>query len=897
MISQSPVLFWLYRLLIRLYPAEFRAEWTSEMLPTVLKKERELGADANAPVRFRFWIGELYAVVRTAFAQRVKRARPGSPKRRRPVLIEPVLRDLQFALRQLRRRPGLTAAAVLTLALGIGANTAVFSVVSGVLLKPLPYHEPDRLVRVYDEFPDFPHFPLAPAAFIDYRELELPFSEFAVFTVANLQLSDADRPEQLTGMAVSSEFFTVLGLEPLLGRGFARDEELSGNHYQVVLGHEFWQHRFGGHPAILGQTLDLSGRTFTVVGVAHPDLLSPGGSFRSVAHGETVDVWWPLVLGPDEQPRGSHYLNGVARLRDGVSLGQAEAIMTGIAAEVSAPFVDPDDDLPGATIGLVSLSEDIVGQARYTLLVLLGAAGLILLMACVNMAGVMLARASDRQEEIALRMAIGASRGHLVRQLLVEGAVVATFGGIAGVVLGVVGLEQLLGLAPEELPRIYAIRLDIGVLVFALGATTLTAVFAGLVPAFHSRHFDVADALKASGTRAIRSAERWRRVLVVSQVSLAVVLLVGAGLLLRSLLELQDVDPGFRPEGVLTAGLSLPSARYPSRETRVEFYREFESRAGQIPGVEAAGVSYALPWNGYDENSGFEIEGWVPPDGLLMSVRYHFVGPEFLDAIGVPLLEGRGLSTSDDRSPESQQVALVSQTMARRFWREQPDGGEPVGSRIRFWGEPRTVVGVIGDVADGPTDVDVRPAVFVPITQVPRNRASIALKTGGDPMSFVNPLREVVASIDPALPLAEIRPLSEIAGAQTASARFTVVLVGLFASVALALAIVGLYGLLSYLVGQRRREIAVRMALGAERGRVLNLVVREGVAMAAVGLLLGLAGSVALARLVTSLLFGVAPFDPLTLAVVALGVLAVAAASCLLPAMRAANLEPTQAMR
>jgi len=921
--SRSPVLFWIYRFLLRLYPAEFRAEWTSEMVPTVLRKERELGTDAGLAERLRFWLGELRSVIRTALAQRLQSARAGSsprvagsprafaparrgshtsalaggPNRGRIGIFEPIARDLRFALRQLSRRPGLTVAAVLTLALGIGANTAVFSVVSGVLIEPLPYPEPDRLVRVYDESPDFPRFPVAPAAFNDYRELDLPFSGFAVYSVGNLQFSADDRPEQLTCMRISSEFFDVVGLPPVLGRGFTREEEMAGNQARVVLGHEFWQRRFDGDPSVLRRTLELSGRTFTVVGVAHPDLQSPGGDFRSVAHGEAVDVWWPLVLGPDDQPRFSHYLNGVARLRDGVSLDQAESAMTAIAAEVVEPFLRPEDERGRWTIDLVPLSDDIVGQTRSTLLVLLGAAGLILLLTCVNIAGVMLARASDRQEEIALRMAIGASRGHLVRQLLVEGAVVATLGGIAGVVLGVFGLHQLLALAPDGLPRIFAIELDLGVLTFALGATALTAIFAGLAPAFLARHFEVADALKEAGARAVQSAVRSRRLLVVSQVTLAVVLLVGAGLLLRSFLQLQQVNPGFEPEGVLTARVSLPSARYPNGGARAEFYRELENDLALIPGVEAAGVSYALPWNGYDENSGFEIEGWAPPEDLLLSVRYHFVGPGFFDAISVPLLEGRGFRASDDRSAESQQVAIISETTARRYWRDQPDARELVGSRINFWGELRTIVGVIGEVADGPTDIDVRPAVFVPISQITRSSASIALKTAGDPMSLVNPLREVVAGIDPALPLAEIRPLSEIAGAQTASARFTVVLVGLFAGAALALAVVGLYGLLSYLVGQRRREIAVRMALGAQRVQVLNLVVREGVAMAAVGLALGLVGSVALARLVTSLLFGVAPFDPVTLLAVGIGVLAVASASCLLPALRAASLEPTQAMR
>jgi predicted permease len=773
----------------------------------------------------------------------------------------------------------------------------VFSVVSGVLLEPLPYPEPDRLVRVYDENPNFPRFPLAPAAFNDYRELELPFSGFATFNRGNLQLSDDDRPEQLTGMRVSSGFFQVLGMEPVLGRGFTREQELEGNHYQVVLGYQLWQRRFNGDASVLGRTLELSGRTFTVVGVAHPDLQSPGGSFRSVSHGEAVDLWWPLVLGPAEQPRNSHYLNGVARLRNGVSLEQAEAAMSIIAADVFAPFVDPEDEGDAWTIDLVALSEDVVGQARSTLLVLLGAASLILLMACVNMAGVMLARAAERQGEIALRMAIGASRGHLIRQMLVEGAVVAVLGGLVGVVLGVVGLGQLLGLAPEGLPRVYAIGLDARVLSLAVGATAVTALAAGLVPAFHTRNFEVAGTLQADGGRAIRSAVRSRRVLVVSQVALAVVILVGAGLLLRSLVGLQHVDPGFRPDGVLTARLGLPSARYSSAQDRAGFYRELEMRLAGLPGVQATGVSYALPWNGYDENSGFEIEGWEPPEDLLMSLRYHFVGADFLEAIGVPLLEGRGLRYSDDGSPDSPPVALINEAMARLFWREQPGAGNPLGSQIHFWGQVVTVVGIVGNVKDGPSSAETRPAAFFPILQFPRSSASVAIQTRGDPMSIVGSLREVVASIDPALPLADVRLLSEIAGATTAPARFTVLLVGMFAAMALALAVVGLYGLLSYLVGQRSQEIAVRMALGAASGRVLRLVVTEGVLLTAFGLVLGIAAGLALARLLASLLFGITPFDPLTLVGVALAVLLVAGASCLLPAMRAARVEPARAMR
>jgi predicted permease len=913
----SVLCFKFYRLLLGLYPADFRREWSDEVLRTLGRREAALGAGTVR--RLRFWSREMAALVRTALGQRWAWARVADPGRvssgiargRRertpatrgpgrwpPPAIEPIIRDLRFAVRQLLRRPGLTVAALVTLALGIGANTAVFSVVSGVLLEPLPYPAPDRLVRVYDRSPNFPRFPLAPAAFVDYRELDLPFSGIATFAVGNLQLAEGDRPEQLTGMQVSSEFFGLLGLEPILGRGFNRDEEITGNHRKVVLGYQFWQRRLDGDPGILGKTLELSGRTFTVVGVAHPDLQSPGGSFRSVAHGENVDIWRPLVFGPGELQRFSHYLNGVARLREGVSVEQAEASMTTIAAEVLAPYRPADLAADLWRIAVVPLSDDIVGPARTALLVLLGAAGLILLLACVNIAGVMLARAADRQGEIALRMAIGASRGHLIRQMLVEAAVVASLGGLAGVILGVVGLERLLAIAPEGLPRLYAIELDTRVLAFALGATALTAVSAGLAPALHTGHFDVADTLKETGVRAVRSAVRSRRVLVVSQVALAVILLVGAGLLLRSFVSLRRVDPGFTPEGVLTARISLPSARYPTSADRIRFFEELDTRLESLPGVEAGGISHALPWSGYDENSAFAIEGWQPPEGLWMSLRYHFVSPGFHEAIGVPLLEGRTLSASDDRSTDAPPVAVINETMARRYWWEQPGAGSPLGSRVRlFMDRPVTIVGVVGDVRDGPSSVEARPALFLPIFQWSHSDVAVALRTQRDPMSLAAPLREIVASIDAALPLTKVRPLSEIAGAKTASARFTALLVGLFAAVALVLAVVGLYGLLSYLVGQRRREMAVRMALGAERARVLRLVVTEGVVLAAVGLLCGLVGSTVLAQLVASLLFGVAPLDPTTIVGVVLGVLAVAGAACLLPAMRAASVEPIQAMR
>ncbi len=806
--------------------------------------------------------------------------------------VDQFRRDLRFGVRHLARRPGLTAAAVLTLALGIGANTAVYSVVSGVLMEPLPYPQPDRLVRVFDDHTRFPRFPLSPANFLDYRDRDLPFQDFALFMRADLQLAEGERPERLTAMRVSAGFFRVLGISPLLGRGFTSDEELQGSHYVAVLSHRLWQQRFAADPDILGRTIELSGRPFTVIGVAQPGIQHPGGDFRSVPHGQPVDVWWPLVLGPGEQPRFSHYLNGIARLRDGVLLEQASAAAKAVASEVAEAHPHA---IGPCTVELEPLRDDVVGQARPMLLVLLGAAGLILLIACVNVAGVMFARAAERRSEIAVRIALGAGSGHLLRQMLVEGALVALLGGAAGLALAVWALPQLLGMAPAGLPRLYAIGMDGRVLSFALAATAATALFAGLAPAFHARRFDVASTLRADSGGALRRAARSRRAFVVAQAALAVVLLVGAGLLLRTFVELRRVDPGFRPEGVLTASLSLPSARYPARQDRAAFHRELVDRLEALPSVRAAGVSYALPWTGYDESTGFEIEGWAPPPDLILTMRYHFVSRGFLQSIGVPLVAGRQLTRGDDA--EAPAVVLINESMARHYWTEQADAGQPLGSRLRFYGRTWTVVGIVGDVKDGPAAARAEPAVFIPVLQWPMRSVAVALRTEGDPLRLAEPLRQTVAGLDPGLPIADVRTLADVAAANTADARFTVWLVGLFAAVALALAVVGLYGLMSYLVGQRTREIAVRMALGAGRSHVLRLVVGEGVVLAAVGLGLGLVASLAFARLMATLLYGVAPFDPATLVGVAAVLLLVAGAACYLPARRAAAVEPMRAMR
>jgi len=888
-------LFHLYRYFLALYPRDFRRDWGEDLLHTMAVREEHLRSGAGTLRRVRFWIREFWAVARTGIHLRLKKrfsspsGSPG-PGSRQP--FDRLVRNLRFAFRQLLRRPGLTVAAVMTIALGIGANTAVFSVVSGILAEPLPYPEPERLVRVFDDHTGFPLFPLSRANFLDFRARETPFSDMALYVRSDLQLAADDRPEQLTGMAVSHGFFRTLGMDPILGRGFTRESELSGNQFETVLGYHIWERRFASDPGILGQVLTLSGRPFTVVGVAAPDLRPPGGDFMAVAHGQMVDLWLPLVLGPEEQSRSRHNVNGIARMKDGFTVEEAEANMKAIATEVAELYPRQGE---ACTVELVPLSEDIVGEARPMLSVLLGAAALILLIACVNVAGVMLARAAERRGEIAVRVAIGAGQGHILRQMLVEGAVVAVLGGVAGVGLAVVSMSKILALAPDDLPRIYSIGLDGKVLAFALVATAATALFAGLAPALHARGFNVANALQSDGGRTIRRAVRSRRILVVLQSGLAVILLVGAGLLLRSFNELRSVDPGFEPQGVLTAGLSLPSANYGQPEERARFLRELKVRLEEIPGVERAGITNALPWSGFDENAGFAIEGWAPPEDRVLSLRYHFVSPGYLESIGVPVVVGRSIQESDDF--EASSALVINESAARIYWNGPEGAGEVLGSIVYVYGNEWTVVGIVGDVKDGPGEAQARPAAFMPLLSVSVRNLSLTLSTRGDPMALAPLLHRAVASIDPTLPLTKIQPLTEIAEGTTTKARFTSLLVGLFASMALLLAVVGLYGLMVYLVGQRNREIAVRRALGAQTSEVVQAVVLEGMALAAGGLVLGLAGSLVLTRLLASLLYGVSPFDPITLLLVAGGLLGVAGISCFLPARRAAGIQPMRAMR
>jgi predicted permease len=801
--------------------------------------------------------------------------------------MDNLTQDLRFAFRLLTKNPGFTAVAVFTLALGIGANAAIFDVVNGVLLKPLPYKEPDRIVRVFESHPRFPTFPISPANFLDYRERNDVFDDFSTFARGDLDLSVNGRPERLTGMRVSHGFFRLLGFEPELGRAFLPTDEINGNEHVAIISHALWERSFGRDPAIVGSSVPLSGMSFTVIGVMGAGLQHVGGDYRSLSHGGIVDVWWPLGLDP--KVRTSHFLNAIGKLKPEITREQAEARMNVIAQQLEGQYPEDKD----WRIRLVSLRDEIVGGAQTMLLILFGAAGFVLLIACVNIANLLLARATARQKEMAVRTALGAGRFRLVRQMVTESLLIAALGGMAGLAVAKWGIEALVALGPKQIPRIHMIALDWRTLAFTLTAALLTGALFGLAPALQVSKVNLSDSLKEGGRGSSGGAQhnRLRGLLVIAEVSLAFVLLIGAGLLIRTFFYLQKVDPGFNPERVLTASIDLPGARYQTAKQRSAFYRELVDRLAALPGVQGAAATSDLPWTGYDENTSFGIEGRQFSADESPSAQYHFATPTYFQTLGIPLLAGRFFSETDNA--DASRVIIINKSMADRYW---PDD-EPVGKRVRLWGETRTIAGVVGDVNDSPADLRTKPGFFFPLSQQGQRNMIVVLRAQADPLSLLAAVRHEIAALDSELPLSDIRTLEQIASSAVARTRFTMLLLAIFAGVALLLAAVGIYGVMSYAVTQRIHEIGIRVALGAQRRDVIGLVAKQGMALALVGICVGLAAALALTRVMSSLLFGVSATDPVTFAGIAALLMGVALGACFVPARRAVKMDPMIALR
>ena len=802
--------------------------------------------------------------------------------------------DLRYAARALRHHPGFTAVAVLALALGIGGNTAIFSVANGLLVKPLPYPDPSRLIRVFESNPaaGFPRFPISPANFLDYREQNRVFESLAIFTRRDFELSMGDRPERLSGLAISAGYFGVLGFRPQLGREFERADELSEAGL-VILSHGVWERRLHGDANIIGRSIRLSGVPHTVVGVMPRGLQHVGGDYRSLPHGDAVDVWAPMRLVPGRSPRGAHFLNAIGRLRQGIPLEPAGLNMNLTAEALERQYPETNRNW---RIRLETLRDDIVGRAQPLLLVLMGAVGFVLLIGCVNVANLLLARATFRQRELAVRSALGAGRARLIRLFLAESLLLAALGGAAGLALSMLGVRILLAIAPQNLPRLHEISVDARVFLFAFGLTLLTGTVCGLAPALRSSRVDLSQALK-EGSRSATGGLRQtaiRDLLVLAEVSLAFVLLVGAGLLMKSFLLLLRTDPGFRPESVITMSISLPPARYQQGVSR--FFAEIVERVGKLPGVLSAGASSDLPWTGYDENSSFRIEGRPESPQDRIHARFHSVTETYFQAIGVSLAAGRFFDARDNQ--EAPRVILVNQSMAHRYW----PGEAAVGKRITFSGQPAakdwfTIVGVIGDVKDAPRDRQAEPAFYWSHRQQSLRSMMLAVRSGLPPQELIPAIRGEIAALDLDLPIADVRTLEEIASAAVAEQRFGLAVFTIFAGLALLLSAIGIYGVISYSVNQRVHEIGIRMAIGASRRNISTIVLLQCLKATAGGLLFGVALSLGVTRLLEGFLFEVKPTDPASLIGAVLVLLTAALVACWVPLRRALAVDPAIALR
>ena len=795
------------------------------------------------------------------------------------------LQDLRYALRSLRKNPGFTLVAVLTLALGIGANTTIFSVVHAVLLRPLPYRDPERLVTLWQNNgkAGVTRDDVSPANFLDWREQSRSFESMAGIEPFGLSLSDQGEPERFSAFLVTAGFFEVLGMNPLYGRWFAPEEYQPGNDHVVAIGYGLWRRRFGGDTGLIGQTLRLNGQPYRVVGIMAPEFQFP----------LEREVWAPRPIREhDRQLRGPTYWNVVGRLKPGVSARQAQDEMGAIAGTLARQYPETNG---GMGVTVVPLAELLTGESRPALLLLLGAVFLLLMIACANVANLLLVRAAERQREFAIRRALGARRGRLVRQLFTEGVVLAALGGLAGLLLSRWGLSLVLGFPSARMPRLEQVGLDAGVLLFALGASLLTALFFGLAPAAQLARME----RPSTGERGVipgkagPARHRLRHGLVICEVALALVLLTGAGLLLRSFAKLLSVDPGFAKERVLALQVFL--GRNQNAEQMTGFFDQALERVAAVPGVRNAAVVSSPPFIGLEQDTPFTIEGRrPPPPGQEPSAYYTEVSADYLAALGVPLRRGRFITKLDRSGAIS--VVVINDTMARRAFPTQ----DPVGMKLTVMHDPpvtRQIVGVIGDVLHKGLDSLPRPEMFVPYPQSPTPQMTFLVKTTADPAGMLPAVKASIREVNRLQTFAKEVTMEQLVADSLERKRFNLFLLGSFAGLALALAGIGIYGMVSYATRQRTREIGVRIALGAQAEDVLRLLVGQGMALAGTGVAIGMIGALALTRLMRSLLFGVGAADPLTFAVIAGLMASFALLACWIPARRATRVDPVEALR
>lgn len=799
-------------------------------------------------------------------------------------MLEHVWQDTRYGIRMLRRNPGFTAVAVVTLALGIGANTAIFSVVNGILLRPLPYQDPARLVMMWHnntkehKSQDW----MAYQTLLDLREENKSFQDVAGMTLQwRFGLATEEGQETLQGYWVSASFFSLLGVEPFRGRAFLPEEDKPGGAPAVIVSHRLWQNAFGADPNILGRTITIDNHPAPVVGVM------PAG-FKFV---DDADLWAPLAQNPffARGPRSVRVVSAIARLKPGVTLPEARTEMEAIAGRLAQAHPDTN---AGLDVNVIQLQEQIVGKVRPALLVLLGAVGFVLLITCANMANLLVARASARETEIAVRIALGAGRGRIVRQLLTESVLLSLVGGAAGLLLALGGLRLLRSAGPAALPRVQEISIDGSVLGFTLAASVLTGILFGLLPAFQILKASLRDSLK--GSRATQPGGRTRSVLVVTEVALALMMLIGAGLMIRSFSRLMHVDPGFNPDHLLTLQMDVGPAYGPRPERRIALYHEMFERLEALPGVKSAGGVTRLPL-GAGSSTKLEIEGRPVAAGEEPEIEFRRASTHYFQAMGIPLRDGRTFTERD--GPGAPTVAVINEAAAERFW----PGENPIGRHVRFFGDSDgpwfTVVGIVGDVKHFGLDLQAPGELYMSFDQGPPGGPRIAIRTSIDAASLIPAVRNELRAIDKQMGISQVETMDDIVSKSTADRRFQALLLGAFAALALILAAVGIYGVMAYGVAQRTHELAIRIALGAQTVDVFRLVVGQGMRLALIGVAAGLAGAFGLTRFLRTLLFELEPTDPITFAVVSVLLALVALLACYVPARRASRVDPIAGLR
>jgi putative ABC transport system permease protein len=804
------------------------------------------------------------------------------------------VQDIRYAFRMLLKQPGFTLIVVLTLALGIGANTTIFSAIDAVLLNPLPYKDPARLMVPWET-----NRQLGPETwdrneatignFLDWRSRNRVFDQLASLFYTDMILTGIGEPERIKSCVVTTNFFQLLGVQPMLGRSFLPEEEIPGNPHSVILSHDLWQRLFSSDPSLINKTLTLNGRQVLVSGVMPPGFEV---QFPTSVH---VDMWVPMIIDSGVPDRSNNFLYALGRLKQDVSREQAQAEMDLVASQLQQQYPETNAE---RGVRVVPLHKQVVGNVESYLYMLFAAVGFVLLIAGANVAGLLLARVTARDKEVAIRIALGATRWRLIRQLLTESVILSALSGLLGLLFAYAGIKLLLALTPSEVPRLHEIGLHVPVFLWTLGISLVTGVVFGLAPALQASRPDLNKALKESSGQNLgsHSRSRLRNVLVVSEVAVALLLLVGAGLMTRSFFRLQQVNPGFEAANVLSMYIALPTQKYRRQQTN-GFYDQLIERVAKLPGVKSVAGIDPLPLSNADVTTTFLVEG-APFVALAdrPDVGQRVVTPGYFQTMSIPLLKGRSFTEYDRNNTPG--VIIVNEALARRYWPNQ----DAVGKRLGFEEDPgkqiwREIVGVVGNVKHKALEIEAMPEVYFPYQQFPKNFMNLVVRTDSDPASLIPAIRNQVLSVDKDQPVSDVMTMEQRLAKSVASSRFVMLLLGTFSILALGLAAVGIYGVMAYLVTQRTQEIGVRMALGAQKRDVLKLVVGKGMALALIGAAIGLGASMALTRLMRSLLFEVTPTDWLTFVIASTVLLFVSLLACYLPARRATKVDPLIALR